>query len=159
MIRVSSVGGGRPRRWGARSRVTLALLLAGALLICHGLFGASHVVAHGEAPPQGVAPVADEHPREMERPMAAPSGAHHAAGHAAGKTGTDGTPTGTPIGTAEYFAVLLALAGAALLATVVCVGRSAFLDPAWAVVSGRRVSGARFFSRGPSPPLLQVFRL
>jgi hypothetical protein len=137
-------------------RAALALLLAGALLICHGLLGASHVLAHEGGSRLEEAPAAGEEHRAAHSPT---------SGHAAsGPTATEPAPggEGAPVphvGAADYFAVLLALLGAAALGLLRVVVRAPF---------GRGTSqlfwpyprfAPRQLPRGPSPPLLQVFRL
>lgn len=134
---LGSLGEARERPSGRH--VFVALLLVATLFVCHGLFGASHLLVHEEVP---------------DHPMAAEtfSGTHHAAGHAAGQDGP-------PAGGAEYFAVLLALAGAGLLAALYGPGRALLPAPAWRAISATRALPYRPLRGGLSPPLLQVFRL
>jgi hypothetical protein len=116
----------------------LSVLLAGALLLCHGVFGVVHLTCD---PPQCVAATghAPEH-----RAAPATAGAHeHPAGH--------GTST-------EYFAVLASLLG--LLLGLLPTGVASRVG-----VGARRPPVVRLASdvfspaQGPSPPSLQVFRL
>ena len=139
-------------------RAPVALVLATSLLLCHGAFGASQVLAHGD-PARASAPAANEHPHGHTAADVAPD-PHHVAGAVAGVSagveGGDGAHEGTP---AEYFAVLQALVGAALLA--------AYFSAAWAPLPARArpasihigEPGPWPLPRGTSPPLLQVFRL
>jgi hypothetical protein len=117
----------------------VALLTATALLFCHGIYGASHVLAGdgaSHASHSGKAPTFHQQGAAHDVP----------AGHAGSAGG--------------YFAVLLILAGAAMLGLV----RAAVLAPIQHGVSrilwSHRRSDARALRpRGPTPPLLQVFRL
>lgn len=170
MIRCPLVSGKVARWRGFGPRVALALLLAGALLVCHGFLGASHVLAHGETQGQthgrtavaGVSAV-DERPHEPGNAASgdAAHGSHHGATVVAPPdTGGAGVTYETaPVGAAEYFAVLLVLAGAALLAALFVSGRAPLARRARPTHAPRRGPGFRHLARGPSPPLLQVFRL
>ena len=168
MIRGALVGCKGARR-GFGSRAALALLLAGALLVCHGLLGASHVLVHGQthgATAVAAVLAADERPHEPEdAPTAAlgdvARGAHDRA-HDSAPPETGGaavTHETAPVGCAEYFAVLLALAGAALLAAPFVSGRAPLAHHGRPKPGPRRGPSFRRSARGPSPPLLQVFRL
>ena len=117
----------------------LSVLLIGTLLLCHGVFGALHLVCD---PP--VCAGAAEHPAVHESAAGAAAGVHeHPAGHG----------TGT-----EYFAVVAGLLGlllgllpkGALLRVGIGVG--------WPPVL-RRASVVFRPARAPTSPILQVFRL
>lgn len=123
--------------------VLLALLLAVALLFCHGFFGALHQLP-GPAGYQLVAGkvVGEDHPLS------------HARGHSDHRTSLH-------LGHADYCAVVLV--------SVLLLGALArlLLSRAW---RWRDVDAARFLGqllppcvphrpRGPTAPLLQVFRL
>jgi len=115
------------------------VLLAGTLLLCHGVFGVVHLVCD---PPRCVAA---EHAAEHQNAHAGTAaGEHeHSVGH--------GTAT-------EYFAVLAGLLG--LLLGLLPKGVASRVR-----IGARRPPGVRrepavFCSaRGPTPPVLQVFRL
>lgn len=120
----------------AAKKRLLASLLAGALLLCHGVFGTHHLLPN--------VPVS-AHPAH---------GYHAIVGHEAPERGTD-HPT-----TTGYFATLLAFALGTLFWLLLRNAR------AWSGVTVPRRHFARplpptFFHspRGPSPPLLRVFRL
>lgn len=170
MIR-GPLASGKGARWrGFGPRVALALLLASAILLCHGILGASHVLAHGEIQGQahggtavaGVSAV-DERPHEPEDAASgdAAHGTHHGAaiGAPPDTGGASVTHETAPVGAAEYFAVLLALAVAVLLAAFFGANRAPLQDPARPALVPLRAAGSRPLPRGPSPPLLQVFRL
>lgn len=170
MIRGPLVSGKGARWRGSGPRVALALLLAGALLICHGILGASHVLVHGQTHGQthgttAVAGVsaADERAHEPEDAASgdAAHGTHHdaAVGPPPDTGGAGGAHETAPVGATEYFAVLLALAGAALLAALFVSGRAPRARRARPMPTPRRGEVLRHLARGPSPPLLQVFRL
>ncbi len=117
----------------------LSVLLAGALLLCHGVFGVVHLICD---PPQCVA--IGHAPEHRAAHAAAAADAHeHPAGH---ETST------------EYFAIFAGLLGLLLgllpKGTASRVGVGARRPP---VV--RRASDMFRPARGPSPPSLQVFRL
>jgi hypothetical protein len=116
----------------------LSVLLVGTLLLCHGVFGALHLVCH---PPE--CPGDAEHAAEHQIAAGAMGDTHeHPAGH--------GTNTG-------YFAVLIGLLG--LLLGVLPKGaplrigldarRPLILRPVPAVLRPPPT---------PIPPILQVFR-
>ena len=136
---------------GRKPRTALALVIAISLLTCHGLFGASHVLGHGEVSGR----------THADEPAAAADAlpVHHGSGRA--DAGGPGVPAGpsSPAGSAEYFAVLLALVGAALLAALSGFLRALPLTPARRVLLPLRALPFGSLPRGPSPPLLQVFRL
>jgi len=135
------------RQTGFGSRAILALLLVGALLVCHGLLGTSHVLAHGGPP-------------VSEQPAGRSSASHQGAGHAAaGQAAGDDVPAAAHAGATEYFAVLLVLAGAALLGVLLVLVRSPLGDGAPRTLPLRWWLEPQPLSRGHSPPFLQVFRL
>jgi hypothetical protein len=118
----------------------LSVLLAGALLLCHGVFGVVHLVCD---PPRCVA-------------------AEHAAEHRVAQAGTEcGVHAQHPAVHAtatEYFAVLAGLLG--LLVGLIHKGVASRVG-----VGARRPTLVRWApavispARGPSPTSLQVFRL
>jgi hypothetical protein len=124
----------------SRSRnVLLALLLAGTLLLCHGVFGALHLCSASQA--------SASHAHEHNSPMDAGAGVQeeHAVCHL--------------MDVAHYFAVFLA----AILGLVLwLLLKGARL---WGRVSAPFVFGLRLRPpvfhppRGPTLPVLQVFRL
>ena len=121
---------------GARQ---LSVLLAGTLLLCHGVFGALHLVC---GPPRcaGVA----EHSAGHEPAAGAVAGVHeHPADHG----------TGT-----EYFAVVAGLLG--LLVGLLRKGATSrvAIGMGWPTVL-RWASLAFRPARAPTSPILQVFRL
>ncbi len=123
---------------GPKGRQLLALLLVGTLLLCHGVFGALHLCSAPLAPTtthQG-----HEYPPSAEKEM----GAHgHPACHVA----------------ADYFAVLLTAFLGLILALLMKGARP------WNSVAASLNLRCRFRSlilhppRGPTPPVIQVFRL
>ena len=118
----------------------LSLLLVGTLLLCHGTFGALHLVCY---PPECVGDV--EHAAEHEAAAGGVGEAHeHPAGHE--------TSTG-------YFAVLVVgllvlLSGLLLKGTPLVVG----LSMPWTAVL-RRWPAAFRPPPTPTPTNVQVFRL
>jgi hypothetical protein len=117
----------------------LSVLLASALLFCHGAFGAVHLVCDPPECADGVGHAADHHPA-----TGASTGAHeHPAGH-----GMD----------TEYFAVVAGLIG--LLLSLLPKG-----SLSWVRLDIRRPPLLRQAStvfrpaRAPTSPVLQVFRL
>ena len=118
----------------------LSVLLAGALLLCHGVFGVVHLICD---PPQCVA-AAEHAPEHQMAHAGAAAGAHeHPAGH--------GASTG-------YFAVLAGLLG--LLVGLIHKGVASRVGggtrrPPMILLAPAVFSPAR----GPCPPSLQVFRL
>ncbi len=122
----------------SRSRsALLALLLAGALLLCHGVYGAMHLCPSLQAP----AHQGHEHPA-METGMTTHD--EHPACHL----------TGT-----EYFAVLLT-AFLGLLLGLLLKGARSWVSVAAPLAVGRRSPPVILHPpRGPTLPALQVFRL
>jgi hypothetical protein len=117
----------------------LPLLLVGALLLCHGVFGALHLVCNPPVCAGAIENTAEHHPAAR-----AEAGAHeHPAGHE-----TD----------PEYFAVVASLLG--LLLSLVPKG-----TPSRVRLGMRGPSALRWASAVVQPPLaptlpvLQVFRL
>lgn len=119
----------------------LPVLLIGALLLCHGVLGFTHEMSRGCDGP---------HPMVI----AAPTGGH-AADHSGGH-GTEDPACGHTL--TAYFAVVLALFGAAFLGLLLGAQKR------------RRDSGSpprgpypspttAHLPRGPTVPLLQVYRL
>ena len=118
----------------------LPVLLIGVLLLCHGVLGFTHQIPHGceAAHPLLIAASADEHV------------AGDAGGHAVEDPACEHMFTG-------YFAVVLALFGAAVLGLLLGPQkRRVTVSP-----PSRSPSLPAFAhpSRGPTFPLLQVFRL
>jgi hypothetical protein len=117
----------------------LSVLLASALLFCHGAFGAPHLVCHPPECADGVGHAAEHHPAAE-----AAAGAHeHPAGHGAGS---------------EYFAVVASLLS--LLLSLLSNGaplrdRLGMRRPAVL----RRASAVVRPPLAPTLPVLQVFRL
>jgi hypothetical protein len=156
--RASFGGVGQAAPGNPGHRAPIALVLATALLLCHGVFGASHVLAHGD-PARASASAANEHPHGHTAADVAPDQhqvAGAVAGASAGVEGGGGAHEGT---TAEYFAVLQALVGAVLIAAYFFAARAPL--PARARPVGIHIGepGPWPLPRGTSPPLLQVFRL
>ena len=124
----------------APSTKHLSVLLAGALLLCHGVFGAVHLICD---PPQYVA--AAEHAPEhgMAHAGAAVDAHEHPVGH--------GASTG-------YFAVLAGLLGLLVgLLPKHATSRIGIDTRRLPVV--RRAPDVFRPARGPTPPVCQVFRL
>jgi hypothetical protein len=139
---VTGIGFERAVR-GARVR-RVALLLAVAVLLCHGLYGASHQVHRfGPEDPSQVVPHANQH----HGAHSAPGGADQGEGHA-------GHPDGISYA-AALSVVLLAAAFASSLEGARIGARAALAaDP------GRRYPPSFLRSARGSPlPVLQVFRL
>jgi hypothetical protein len=122
----------------------LPLLLVGALILCHGVFGALHLVCYLPQCAGGV-----EHAAEHQAAPGAVGDAHeHSADH--------GTSHGTSAG---YFAVLVSSLLGLLLGLVskgapLRIG----LNARWAVAL-RRVPAVFHPPPTPTPLTLQVFRL
>ena len=118
----------------------LSVLLAGALLLCHGVFGVVHLICD---PPQCVA--AAEHAPE------------HRVAHAGAAAGAHEHPTGHGASTG-YFAVLAGLLGLLVgLLPKHATSRIGIDTRRLPVV--RRAPDVFRPARGPTPPVLQVFRL
>jgi len=132
--------------YGWSGRVLLALLLAGALLLCHGLYGASHQVfatLHAEHASHAHMPHADTHGAGVGEQ----SPVQHQGGHGEGH-----------LGHVAYAAALLVISLGAIL---------------WLLSGGRTCARGVLFSLStrvvppgyllppprPGPTLLQVFRL
>jgi len=142
-------------------RAALALLLAGALLICHGLLGASHVLAHDEGSPTSIGEASATGDHQISHHAVAEDVlAGHASGHAVVGQPAGGEGASVPhMGAADYFAVLLVLAGVALLGALLGGVRALARGEASRVFRPHQRFDVRSLARGPSPPLLQVFRL
>lgn len=129
----------------------VALLLVGALLLCHGALGALHLV-HGPQPPPVGDRVADE---------------GHAGGTGHGKKDPGEHPPHRPGHHgpgAGYSAVLLgglsgALLGGLALSLLLSGGRSVGALPALGYSAKAFSSRVIVLARGPTLPALQVFRL
>jgi hypothetical protein len=120
----------------------LPLLLVGALLLCHGVFGALHLVCD----PLELCAGGAEHTEE-----------HQPAAEAAG--GTHEHPTGHATGTA-YFAVVIIVGLLGLLLRLLSKGDRlrTGLGRRWPPML-RRASVVFRPPRAPTSPVLQVFRL
>jgi hypothetical protein len=117
---------------------TLSVLLAGTLLLCHGVFGALHLVCG---------------------PPICAGATEHSAGHepAAGGAGAHEQPAGHGVGT-EYFAVVAGLIG--LLLGLLRKGDTSRVGICMAWPSVLRRAPLVFRpARAPTSPTLQVFRL
>jgi hypothetical protein len=124
----------------APSTKHLSVLLAGALLLCHGVFGVVHLICD---PPQCVA--AAEHAPE------------HGITHAGAAVDAHEHPVGHGVST-EYFAVLAGLLGLLVgLLPKHATSRIGIDTRRLPVV--RRAPDVFRPARGPTPPVLQVFRL
>jgi hypothetical protein len=131
---------------GRSSRVLLAVFLAGALLLCHGLYGASHQIfaaLHGEHDSHGHTSHTGTHGAGVEDHTPVDRQDGHGGGH---------------LGHVAYAAVLLVISLGALL-WLLSGGR------AWTrsrlSLHPKRLAPPRFLCPSPrsSPALLQVFRL
>ncbi len=144
---MTGIGFGRAVRGAQARRGAVALLLAVAVLLCHGLYGASHQV-HGfgsEAPGQVVSH-GTQHHHGAHSEHAAMGGAH-GEGHA-------GHPDGMAYA-ASISAALLAAAFAVALGGARIGARAAL-----AFAPGRRYRPPFLRpARGSPLPVLQVFRL
>ena len=121
------------------SEKLLPLFLVGALLLCHGVFGALHLVCDPPACAGGA-----EHATEHQPAAGAAGDAHeHSGSH---ETGT------------QYFAVVIGLLG--LLLRLLSKGTllQIRLGMRWPPVL-RRASAVFHPPRAPASPVLQVFRL
>jgi hypothetical protein len=117
----------------------LAVLLAGTLLLCHGVFGALHLVCESPA-----CAGAAEHSAGHESAAGGAADAHeHPAGHGVGP---------------EYFAVVVGLLG--LLLRLLRKGATSRggIGMDWPPVL-RRAPLVFRPARAPTSPTLQVFRL
>jgi hypothetical protein len=117
----------------------LALLLVGTLLLCHGVFGALHLVCYS---PQCAGDA--EHPAEHQA-------AAGAMGDAPERPPDHGTSTG-------YFAVLVGLLGLLLGLLPKGAPLRIGLDEHWSVVL-RSVPAVFRAPPTPTPLTIQVFRL
>jgi hypothetical protein len=117
----------------------LSVLLASALLFCHGAFGAMHLVCDPPECADGLRHAAEHHPA-----TGAVAGAHvHPAGHGMGP---------------EYFAVLAGLIG--LLLGLLSKGAPSRIGNGMCQAAILRRASAVFRpARVPTSPILQVFRL
>lgn len=135
-----------PEPSASRSGRALSAVFVVILLLCHGAFGVEHLISDPLSTP--AAPV--DH-------SAAHASAHHETHHD-GQASSDGEERAAHHGAAEYFFVLLGI----------------FLGPAFWLLRGSfkswfgtatRLFGTRLpepvvnLPRGPTPRLLQVFRL
>ncbi|QIN80991.1 hypothetical protein GBA65_21280 (plasmid) [Rubrobacter marinus] len=130
----------------SRAKALLPMLLVGALLLCHGVLGFAHqTTCHGGC--------------EATDAVAVSSYAHgeHGPGDAGGDVSSGGAQDSgqAPAG---YFAVALALFGAAFVGWLIgATGRreTAVLRP----YRPRALPALACLPRGPTLPVLQVFRL
>ena len=118
----------------------LSVLLVGTLLLCHGAFGALHLVCY----PLQCASDAERAAEHQAGPGAAGKAHEHPAGH-------HGTST-------EYFAVLVGLLGLLLRLLPKGATLRSGLGVRWASVP-RRVPAVFHLPPTPTPHILQVFRL
>jgi hypothetical protein len=119
----------------------LSVLLAGAVLLCHGVFGALHLVCD---------------PLEW-----CAGGAQHSAEHqtAAGAVDAHEHPTGHDVSTPYFAVVALGLLGLILKLLPKCAaGLRIWLGTRWPAVL-RRVPAVLRPPPIPTLPVLQVFRL
>lgn len=123
----------------------VAPLLVLALLLCHGAFGAAHLISSCEA-----------------CALSEAAGMHHPAAQQvvgdAGDPDTGEVPA-TGLGHTGYFAVVLAFIGVAVLRLLLGRARKSTVIAALWSCRSRYMPVAGSISWGPSPPLLQVFRL
>lgn len=135
-------------RSSRRSGGFLAVLLVGALLLCHGVFGFAHEISCHECASTGLlagmAPTGHEDGPDRQ--------AGHAAGHSAG-----GDPAGGHA-FAGYFGIALALFGMAVLGLLRGTQRR-YGDVFAPLYRTRSLPASARLPRGPTLPLLQVFRL
>ncbi len=132
------------RRLPQRSRGLLPILLVGALLLCHGVLGFAHQTScHGVC--------------EITDPPTSSSPAHdaHGSGYATGQA--EDVPDGGQV-SAGYFAAFLALFGVAFLGLLLGARRPC-KSAAWPPYQPRYLPAFSCLRRGPSLPLLGVFRL
>jgi hypothetical protein len=119
----------------------LSVLLAGAVLLCHGVFGALHLVCD---------------PLEW-----CIGGAQHSAEHQTSTGAGDAHehPTGHDVSTAYFAVVALGLLGLILMLLPKCAaGLRIWLGTRWPAVL-RRVPAVLRSPPTPALPVLQVFRL
>jgi hypothetical protein len=119
----------------------LSVLLAGAVLLCHGVFGSLHLVCD---------------PLEW-----CIGGVHHSAEHQTSTGAGDAHehPTGHDVSTAYFAVVVLGLLVLILRLLPKCAaGLRIWLGRHWPAVL-RRVPGVLRPPPTPTPPVLQVFRL
>ena len=118
----------------------LSVLLAGAVLLCHGVFGALHLVCD---PLEWC--IGDQHSAEHQ----SRSGAGHAHEH----------PTGHDVSTAYFAVVALGLLVLILRLLPICAaGLRIWLGTRWTSVL-RRVPAVLRPPPTPALPVLQAFRL
>ena len=131
---------------GPADRRLFSLFLVGTLLLCHGAFGALHQLEE-----QSLLQRPFEH-----HPAVHTFGDHALADPASHRDGGHGISRDAPAGSANYTAVLvILLLGAGCL--LLC--RTSLAPPPLAPASVRLRAFLPPRARGPSPPLLQVFRL
>ena len=119
----------------------LSVLLAGAVLLCHGVFGALHLVCD---------------PLEWCAGEAQHSAKHQTAG---GAGDAHEHPTGHDVSTAYFAVVALGLLGLILRLLPKCAaGLRIWLGTRWPAVL-RRVPAVLRSPPTPTLPVLQVFRL
>jgi hypothetical protein len=139
--------GGRPRS-SLRSGEFLAVLLVEALLLCHGVFGFAHEISCHECDPPDLLASMSQAGHEH--------GSEHPIGHEAGQaTGDD------PVGGhafAGYFGIVLALFGVVVLG-LLPDARSWRRDASPRLYRPCLLPALARLPRGPTLPLLQVFRL
>jgi hypothetical protein len=144
---VTGIGFGRAVRGARARRGAIALLLAVAVLLCHGLYGASHQVhGFGSEVPGQVVSHGNQHHHGAPSEHAALGGAH-GEGH-----------TGHPDGMAYAAALSVVLLAAAFALSL--GGARSGARVALAADPGRRYPPSFLRSARGSPlPVLQVFRL
>ncbi len=126
-------------------KAPLALLLAAALLLCHGIYGASHQL-HQTAGPAS-----------LHAPAHASAAGSHGGTHGDGAGHTEGGAEGHPGKTAYAAALAIVLLGAVV---ALLIGGVRFWVRAAAPISGRRPRlPAVARPRGSPAPVSQVFRL
>ena len=130
---------------GGRFRGLLTLVLAVALLLCHGALGAHHQAHQTSA-------------GDLEQASGHASHKHDRGAHGVGVGGHSEGYESDCSGCVTYFGVLLVVSLGALLWLL----RGAW---SWTSIAGSLLSPFRFLSpapqlsRGPILPILQVFRL
>lgn len=118
----------------------LAVLLIGALLLCHGVFGALHAGALDRPVPAG----------HSDMPQAAAE---------TGDTSHDKKPSAHEFAGAGYFAVLLTALGALVLLALTRRARLWTRAPVALSLDPHFLGYIPHLPRGPTIPHLQVFRL